>query len=371
MPDDSSSMEIIECFESKLAMYVGRRYSLATSSCTAALDSAMYAVGIRPGTRVLVPGFCPAYVLMPILHFGGIPVFCDVNPLTLTILPDSIQESISDNAVAILAIHLAGHPADMDPIMEIALQNNLIVIEDCAQALGATYKGRKVGSIGHISCFSFQSSKNLPAGEGGALVTDDLTLYDKAALVGQHPVRLETILDGSLISRYITTGLGWNYRIHPFAAIIAGVGLDYIDEMNRVRQENAAWFNEVVGEIPGLLPTYVAQDCTHVYNMHTLFYEASSMNLSIESFVLKARSKGINIDTYPDPPIEALRRATDLFPHYNADSSIGRFIFPQSPELPGVWQAWEQALFLGPMGTVNLDRQAVNAAFVKLRSLDR
>jgi hypothetical protein len=154
-----------------------------------------------------------------ILHANAIPVFADIDPHSLNLDPAAVARRITPRTRAIVVVHLYGQPADMDPILELAQAHHLVVIEDCAQAHGATYKGRKVGSLGHIGCFSFQASKHLPTIEGGMLVTDDEEVYYRALLLAMHPQRQVVETAQSPLARYVDS-LGFNYRMHPYAAAL-------------------------------------------------------------------------------------------------------------------------------------------------------
>jgi len=171
-------------FERQFAQLTGSSYALAMNSGTAALHSAYFALGVKPGTEVIVPGYTFFATAAPILQCGGRPVFCDVDPETLVADPDDVERRVTLRTRAICVVHLWGNPARMDRFVEIARRHNLGLIEDCSHAHGAVYRGRPVGSWGDIGCFSLQGPKAVSGGEGGIAVTDNPVLFDRMLALG-------------------------------------------------------------------------------------------------------------------------------------------------------------------------------------------
>jgi len=167
-------------FEAAFGEHLGRKYVHAVNSGTNANESAYAALGLEPGDEIICPAIAPVFVSFPIVAIGCVPVFVDVDPRTQIIDPDALDRCITPRAKAVVVVHLYGQPARMDDIMAVARKHNLRVIEDCAQAYDSFHKGRKVGTIGDISCFSMQQSKHITAGEGGMIATDDVELYKRA-----------------------------------------------------------------------------------------------------------------------------------------------------------------------------------------------
>jgi len=294
--------------EDEFAEYQGRKYAFAVNGGTAALHIAIAIAGVGPGDEVIVSPYTWGSTVGCILHQNAIPVFVDIDPKTFNIDPTKIEQRITPSTKAIIVVHIYGHPADMDPIMEIAKKHNLIVIEDAAQAHGAIYKGKKVGSIGDIGCFSFQASKNLPAGEGGIIVMDDEELYQKAILFGAHSVRQMQEVKDERLRRYIDD-VCWNYRIHPIGAAIARVGLKYLDERNKIKQENMEYLSQGLKEVPGIEPPYVAPGCTHGYHMYPLTYKKEEIeDLDREKFIAAMRAEGVPLFHYVGLPIHLRTR---------------------------------------------------------------
>jgi len=170
----------IAILEARIGEYLGRRHAVTSNSCTAAIQMALYAAGVGAGDEVVVSPYTWPQTVSPILHQLGTPVFADIDPDSFTMRPDAVEAAITERTKAILVVHIYGHPADMDPIVEIGRRHGLPVIEDCAQGIGASYHGRRLGSIGDVGCFSLQFSKIITTGEGGMVTTSDRQIWQRA-----------------------------------------------------------------------------------------------------------------------------------------------------------------------------------------------
>ena len=223
-------------FEKRFARLTGSRHALAMNSGSAALHSAYFAAGVRPGTEVIVPGYTFFATAAPVLQCGGRPVFCDIDPETLLADPDAAERSITPLTRAICVVHLWGNPAPMDRFVEIARRHKLALIEDCSHAHGSLYRGRPVGSWGDIGCFSLQGPKAVSGGEAGIAVTDDPVLFDRMLVLG-HYGRLKK---GQAAKTFDTDylSLGVKYRPHLYAIQLALGSLSRLDELNRRRRRN-------------------------------------------------------------------------------------------------------------------------------------
>jgi perosamine synthetase len=254
--------------ERDFAAYLGVEYCLALNSGTAALHCCCAAAGLGPGDEVIVPALTFIASAMAVCQQGATPVFCDIDPTTYNIDPGLIEERITEHTKAIMAVHLHGLPCDMDPIQRIAERHGLLVIEDAAQAPGATYKGQKVGSLGHTAGFSLQQTKNLCGGDGGLFVTNDEQAYKTAArlrLFGEdvpwqdHHGRV-----------YWSHSLGFNYRNHELSAALARSQLRRLDHYNHTAQTNARLLTESLSDVPGLQTPQVPDDRTCVFYLYRL-----------------------------------------------------------------------------------------------------
>ena len=250
-------------FEEKFAEWVGAKYGIAVNSGTAALHVALLSCGIGEGDEVITTPFTFIASGNAIVYTGAKPVFADIDLKTYTIDPDSIEELITENTKAILPVQLYGQSADMDKINEIAEKHDLIVIEDAAQAHGATYKGNKVGSMGDMACFSFYPTKNMTTSEGGIITTNDEKLAENERIYRAH---------GATV-RYHHDEIGYNFRMTDISAAIGLAQMDRIDEFNDKRNENAAYLNEGLKDVDGVVTPYCADGLKHVYHQYTIRVE--------------------------------------------------------------------------------------------------
>ena len=255
----------VEEFEQKFANWVGAEYGIAVNSGTAALHTAMLACGIGKDDEVITTPFTFIASGNSILYSKAKPVFVDIDLKTYTINPDLIEDKITENTKAILPVHLYGQSANMDKISEIAEKYGLMVIEDAAQAHGATCGGKKVGSMGDMSCFSFYPTKNMTTSEGGIITTDDEELAESAKIFRAHGASI----------RYHHDTIGYNYRMTDISAAIGLAQLNKIDEFNEKRIKNAAYLNEGLSQVDGVTTPYCAYDSKHVYHQYTIRVEKS------------------------------------------------------------------------------------------------
>ncbi len=247
-------------FECQIAGYLGVKYAAGCASGTDALQVAMMALGIGPGDEVITTPFTFVATAETIALLGAKPVYVDIDPKTFNIDPARIEAAITPRIKAIIPVHLYGQAADMDPIMAVARKNNLKVIEDSAQGLGATYKGKKVCTFGDISCISYFPSKNLGAfGDAGMVVTDDPSLAEKMRMI---------IVHGSKV-RYYHEILGVNSRLDTLQAAILTVKLKYLDQWNAARRKAAARYNELLNGTPVTVP-YVSPNGEHIFHQYTI-----------------------------------------------------------------------------------------------------
>jgi perosamine synthetase len=223
-------------FERQFAQLTSSKYALAMNSGTAALHSGYFALGVKPGTEVIVPGYTFFATAAPILQCGGRPVFCDVDPETLVADPDDVERRITPRTRAICVVHLWGNPAPMDRFVEIARRHNLGLIEDCSHAHGALYRGRPVGSWGDIGCFSLQGPKAVSGGEGGIAVTDNPVLFDRMLALGHYGRLKAGQAKNTFDTDYLS--LGVKYRPHLYGILLAIGSLSRLPELNRRRQRD-------------------------------------------------------------------------------------------------------------------------------------
>lgn len=250
----------VEVLERAIADYCNVEYAVGVANGTDALALSLDALGIGPGDEVITSPFTFYATAESISRLGATPVFVDIDPQTYNIDASQIEEKITQRTKAIIPVHIFGQPAEMDAINEIALKHGIKVIEDACQAIGAKYRGRKVGSLGDVACFSFFPSKNLGgAGDGGIVVTDDKELADKIRALRQH---------GST-KKYYHSLIGYNSRLDAIQAAIILVKLKYIDKWNEARREKALYYNELFAGTDVLTPVE-SEHVKHVYHLYII-----------------------------------------------------------------------------------------------------
>ena len=245
-------------FEKMVADYVGAKYAVAISNGTSALHAACFAAGIQPGDEVITTPLTFAASSNCVLYCGGTPVFADVDPKTYNIDPEDIRRKITDKTKAIIAVHLAGQPCDMDEIHKIAKEHDLLVIEDGAHALGSVYKGKKVGTLSDMTTFSFHPVKPITTGEGGMIVTDNEEFYQKMMLFRSHGItrdeNLMTRNDGPWF--YQQLDLGYNYRITDIQCALGCSQMKKLDRFLALRKEIVARYNEAFADCENIIIPY-------------------------------------------------------------------------------------------------------------------
>lgn len=253
-----------KAFQTEFAQYVGSKYSVGLNSGTDALHLALRALNIGRGDEVITTAFTFVATASAIGLAGATPVFVDINKDTFNIDPDKIEAAITPKTKAIIPVHLYGQAAEMDKIMDIAKRHNLRVVEDCCQAIGAEYKGQKVGTFGDFGCFSFYPTKNLGGmGDGGMITCNDENLYNRIIALRNH---------GGAI-RYYHDELGVNSRLDEIQAAILRVKLNYIDEWNKQRKTNAYRYNQMFAKYPEIATPKEAENANCVYHQYTIKIE--------------------------------------------------------------------------------------------------
>lgn len=247
--------------EEELAALCGTKYGIGVANGTDALVLALWAADIGPGDEVVTPSFTFAATAEAIALRGATPKFIEVDPVTYNINPALIESLITERTKAIVPVHLYGQPADMDPIMEIAAKYNLIVIEDNAQGIGATYKGKPTGSFGDMACISFYPTKNLgAAGDAGMIVTRHEKFNERLRALRAH---------GSKV-RYYHDELGVNSRLDEIQAAVLVTKLPHLAEWNNKRNQVAQWYEQAFKNTPGIITPTIAPGSTHVWHQYTI-----------------------------------------------------------------------------------------------------
>lgn len=286
-------------FEQTVADYVGAKYAVAISNGTSALHAACFAAGIRPGDEVITTPLTFAASANCVLYCGGTPVFADVDPKTYNIDPEDIRRKITDRTKAIIAVHLAGQPCDMDAIHSIAREHGLIVIEDGAHALGSVYKGKKVGSLSDMTTFSFHPVKPITTGEGGMIVTDNEDFYKKMILFRSHGITR----DDSIMTRndgpwfYQQFDLGYNYRITDIQCALGCSQMKKLDRFLAQRKKIVARYNEAFADCDNIITPYQLSDTESGWHLYMVQVKNCDRRQVFEAM----REKGIGVNVHYIP----------------------------------------------------------------------
>lgn len=313
---------VVADFENAFSEKFGMRYALSFSSGTASIHSACFACGVGPGAEVLTPSYTWMSAITAILHGNGTPVFCDVKENTFYIDPDEILRKATPRTKAVIVCHTWGVPAPMDEIMEAAAKTGIKVIEDTSHCHGGKYKGRLLGTIGDIGCFSLQASKALPAGEGGVLVTDDQLLYERAMIPGHHDMRLKQCLTLPETKRFENAGAYWKYRASPLEMAFALGQLSHLDERNAVKAENFKKLKSQLKSISFLQFPEIEPDSTLGYYCVPCLYNYDQKLVARDLFVKALEAEGAvvfagyNQNWYQSPILQDM----DLFRQFWVDS---------------------------------------------------
>lgn len=330
--------EFIPRFEHTFADLCGVEHGVACSSGTTALHLALETLGIGPGDEVIVPAFTLIVSANVVCQTGATPVLVDVRPDTWCIDPQLIESRITARTKAIMAVHMYGHPCDMEPIQRIAAQHKLYLIEDGAQAHGATYHGQPVGSFGDVACFSFYANKILTTGEGGMLVTDDPGLAERAAMLRNQAFG---------VPRFVHEHVGYNYRLTNMQAAIGLAQCERIDEKVARKIEIANRYDELLADVSELQRPTQLPGCKNVYWMYGVLPE-DAFGRPRSEIQAELAEHGVETRTFFIPlhlqPVYQGQHARwpDLRGHYPVSEELGAkgFYLPSGLDLTAADQAY-------------------------------
>ncbi len=362
----------LKALEAEFAASVGTRFCLATNSGTAALHIALAAAGVGRGDEVIVPALSFIATAQAVLHQGAVPVFADIDPKTYTLDPAAVAARITARTRALVPVHLHGLPAEMDALSALADGAGLTVIEDAAQAHGARYRGRAVGTLGQMAAFSLNSTKNLPAGEGGLFVTDSSELNARAGRVrfnGLDPAPewdpLRPLDEGA---DSLATTTGWMYLPGELTAAVARAQLRRLPETTTRSQRNAARLTTRLAELPGVEPPTVPADRIHVFHKYRvrLDPERAGVKLSPSAFrdlVLRALSaEGVEAVLWQTVPLPAHPLFASREPYPEAQAALDASLIIGSQSCP---------LFAQPLDVIDAWADAVEKVWAHLPELSR
>ena len=292
----------VEEFENKVAEYVGAKYAVAVSNGTAALHVACLAAGIKEGDEVITTPITFAASSNCVLYCGGTPVFADIDEKTYNIDPEDIRRKITPRTKAIIPVHFTGQPCDMDAIYQIAKEHNLLVIEDAAHALGAEYKGKKIGSISDMTTFSFHPVKPITTAEGGMVVTNDKKLYERLKLFRSHGITREECLmepkdDSEGGWYYQQLELGYNYRLTDVQAALGSSQMKKLDAFIQKRCEIVEEYDKAFANNPNIRTPYVLDGVMSGWHLYII----QVLNKNRKEVFEELRKAGIGVNVHYIP----------------------------------------------------------------------
>lgn len=283
---------MVKEFEQKWAEYVGTEHAVAVSNGTTAIQLVLKALGMEPGAEVIVPSLTFGSTATAVVHQGGVPVFCDIDRELYTVDHRDLERCVSDETFAVLPVHLYGHPAEMDEIRAFADEHDLYVIEDAAQAHGASYKGQKVGSLGDAGCFSFYATKNITTGEGGIVTTDNKALAEHLRMLRSHGMAGR--------DQHIT--LGYNYRMSDINGAIGTAQVDRLEKLNERRREISEHLANELGDLAWLEPATIRDYVDHAYFWAPFEVQEDEIGLTGKEVWAKLKQHGVETrHRYNDP----------------------------------------------------------------------
>ncbi|MFH1233607.1 MAG: DegT/DnrJ/EryC1/StrS family aminotransferase [Patescibacteria group bacterium] len=317
----SSAGKYLSEFETNFAKIYGVKHAIAVSNGTAALHVALLSLGIKAGDEIIVPAFTMAASWMAVLYTGAKPIFVDCELETYNIDPDKIEKKITAHTKAIMPVHIYGHPCEMNKIMNLAQKYKLMMIEDAAEAHGATYQGKLAGIFGDISCFSFYGNKIITTGEGGIIITNSDTLAEKCRKIKDlhHSAK-----------RFVHDGIGYNYRLTNMQAAI-GVGeLKHLDEYVNKKLWIAKLYSELLVNIPGLkLPT-TKTGVKNVFWMYAILIYPKKFGLSRDNLKIELKNRGVDTRDFfyspSDQPVLKDIINAERFPNTELIASNGLYL---------------------------------------------
>lgn len=276
----------IEEFESAIKNYVGTDYCLTLNSGTSALHATFLAYGFGAGDEIIIPSFSFISTANSVSFVGAHPIFGDIEENTFGLDPELLSKKFSRKTKAVVPMDYGGNPCKIDEIQEVSKTNDLLVIEDSAEALGASINGKKVGSIADSSIFSFCGNKVLTTGEGGAIVTNNKTIFEKIKLIRSHG-RMDTVryFDNTEQSQYLE--LGYNWRMSSITATLGLSQISKLDKIIKMRQENANYISKALSKFPEIIIPSSKDNSEHIYQMYTIRLPAQDMRDRLHNFLTK------------------------------------------------------------------------------------
>jgi len=324
----SSAGKYIDAFEEKFAAYCGVKYGVACSSGTTAIHLALAGLGVGAGDEVIIPDFTLIASANMVILAGAKPVLVDVDPQTMCIDVNKLEEKITLKTKAIMPVHMYGHPCDMQPIMHIAEQHGLFVIEDGAEAHGTEYKGQRVGGLGHAAAFSFYGNKTLTTGEGGMVTTNSEDLYEMMRML-----RSQAFEEPRFVHRFV----GFNYRLTNIQAAIGLAQVERAEAKVERRREIAALYNAMLQDVAGITLPYEAEWAKNTYWMYGVLIDEKVFGRSKAEVVAALNQNGVDTRDffYPMHMQPVFNTGNDpRYPDCNGSYPVSRDLYNRGFYLP-------------------------------------
>lgn len=322
-------------FENEFAVMVGARHAIAVNSCTAALHLALEAIGVREGDEVIVPTMTFAATAEVVTYFKAKPVLVDCSPDTLNISPEGIEQAITPKTKAIVPVHFAGHPCEMSRIHAVARAHQLAVVEDAAHALPARYRGKMIGSLSDLTCFSFYATKNITTGEGGMVTTDDADLAARVRIMSLHG------LSRDAWSRYTAQGSwyyeilspGFKYNLTDMAAALGLAQLAKCDRFWKARDRLAALYRDGFRDVPEILCPSAAAHVQHAWHLYVIRLDLEGLRIDRNEFIAQLQRAGIGCSVH-FIPLHLHPYYRDTYGYQPTDFPTAQAAFEQIVSLP-------------------------------------
>ena len=296
----------VTAFEKEFAEFANVSYSIAVNTGTSALHLAIISAGVKPGDEVILPSFTFVATAEAVVMAGGKPVFVDIDPVSFNINPDKIEEKITTTTKVIMPVDLFGLPADLNPIRKIAMEHDIAIVEDAAQAHGAQYSGKPVGLLANATCWSFYASKNMTTGEGGIITTNNAEMAKFLRMLRSHGEQ----------TKYSSLTLGYNYRMSEIQAALGLVQLDKLPYFVAKRTANAKKMTQILSKEKRLKLPYNSEVMTSGWNLYTVKL-IDSTEKERDELVNKLRTKGIGATVYYVNPVHLMPFYREKFGLYN------------------------------------------------------
>lgn len=324
--------------EKRFAEHFGMRHAIAATSGTAALHAALASTKINPGSEVITTPITDMGTVIPIIAQNSIPIFADVDPETFNIDPVDVEKKITDKTYAIMAVHVLGQPCEIDRIVEIAGKHDLFVIEDCAEAFLAEYKGKRVGTIGDLGVFSFQQSKHMTTGDGGIVITDDEKLARNASFFTDKG------WDRSVSGPRSYVSFGLNYRMNELTGAVALAQFEKLEDVVGKRRKVASWLNRQIEGVKGISLPKIIDGAKHTYWFYPIMVDTAQLGISNEEFAGALNYEGISAGTWIGKPLylgpiflqkRMYGNSGCPFdcPHYNREIKYGQGLCPNAEKV--------------------------------------